>query len=74
MPKGDMLKGGKVIAAGGFGCIFKPSLKCKGSEQKQKSDNISKLMSVKHANDEYIIKSKHSEIYCNIYQIIKCIF
>jgi hypothetical protein len=45
------IKGGKVIASGGFGCIFKPSLKCKDGEQKP--DNISKLMSVKHANDEY---------------------
>ena len=23
------MKGGKVIASGGFGCVFKPSLKCK---------------------------------------------
>ena len=66
MPKGDMLKGGKVIAAGGFGCIFKPSLKCKGSEQKQKSDNISKLMTVKHANDEY----KQIQTFRNILQHI----
>jgi len=44
-------KGGKVIASGGFGCIFKPSLKCVNTEQNP--DNISKLMTVKHSTDEY---------------------
>ena len=38
-----ILKGGKVIASGGFGCIFKPALKCKGKDERAK-DGITKLM------------------------------
>ena len=45
-------KGGKVIASGGFGCIFKPVLKCK-SAIKRESSAISKLMVVKDAKEEY---------------------
>ena len=28
-------KGGKVIASGGFGCVFYPSLKCKTQDLKE---------------------------------------
>jgi hypothetical protein len=53
-------KGGRVIASGGFGCVFYPSLKC---EKQDFIDNnkISKLMTNKHAQDEYnqINKYKH---------------
>lgn len=45
-------KGGKVIASGGFGCIFKPALKCENSETRE-PNKISKLMTIKHATDEY---------------------
>jgi hypothetical protein len=45
-------EGGKVIASGGFGCIFRPALKCDNSVSRE-SNKISKLMSVKHASDEY---------------------
>ena len=45
-------KGGKVIASGGFGCVFSPALKCEG-ETKRQENKISKLMSEKHANEEY---------------------
>ena len=45
-------KGGKIIASGGFGCIFKPALKCENSETRE-TNKISKLMTIKHANDEY---------------------
>ena len=44
-------KGGKVIASGGFGCIFKPSLKCVNVEKSP--NNISKLMTIKHSTEEY---------------------
>ena len=27
-------KGGKVIASGGFGCVFQPALKCKGTAKR----------------------------------------
>lgn len=54
------LKGGKVIASGGFGCIFSPSLKCNGSSTRR-LDTVSKLMTTKHANEEFkkIQRFKH---------------
>lgn len=45
-------KGGKVLASGGYGCVFKPALKCEG-ESKRATGKISKLMSAKHATEEY---------------------
>lgn len=45
-------KGGKVLASGGFGCVFSPALKCEG-EDKRTMGKISKLMSEKHAVQEY---------------------
>jgi serine/threonine protein kinase len=45
-------KGGKVIASGGYGCVFDPALKCQGSS-KRESNKISKLMTDKHATQEY---------------------
>jgi len=48
--------GGKVIASGGFGCIFEPELKCKfgmGSSDKRNYNKITKLMTVKNAKKEY---------------------
>jgi hypothetical protein len=45
-------KGGKVLASGGFGCVFSPALKCEG-ESKRAKGKISKLMSEKHATEEY---------------------
>lgn len=45
-------KGGKVLASGGFGCVFSPALKCEG-EEKRAMGKISKLMSEKHAVQEY---------------------
>ena len=44
-------KGGKVLASGGFGCIFSPALKCKGSTNREKG-KISKLMTERHAREE----------------------
>jgi hypothetical protein len=47
--------GGKALTSGGFGCLFKPALKCKNTlnydvlEQKM----VTKLMTKKHAKDEY---------------------
>jgi len=43
--------GGEVIASGGFGCVFKPALAC--ANDKRKPNAVSKLMTLKHANDEY---------------------
>jgi serine/threonine protein kinase len=44
--------GGRVLASGGFGCVFSPALKCEG-ETKRAAGKISKLMSEKHATEEY---------------------
>jgi len=45
------LMGGKVIGSGGFGCIFKPALKCK--KKPRVKNNITKLMKSKHVYSEY---------------------
>uniref|UniRef100_A0A6C0JHM1 Protein kinase domain-containing protein n=1 Tax=viral metagenome TaxID=1070528 RepID=A0A6C0JHM1_9ZZZZ len=45
-------QGGKVFASGGFGCVFTPALKCIGKSKRDKG-NISKLMTNKHAKEEY---------------------
>jgi hypothetical protein len=44
--------GGKLLATGGFGCVFTPALKCIGDKNREK-DKISKLMTNKHAIEEY---------------------
>ena len=46
-------RGGKPINSGGYGCVFKPALKCQG--QQKRSDGISKLMTLEHAESEYQI-------------------
>ena len=47
-------EGGKVLASGGFGCVFTPALKCKGSTRRTREKNkISKLMIDKYALQEY---------------------
>ena len=44
--------GGKVIASGGFGCVFSPALKCQGERTRGKN-RIPKLLTKKHALSEY---------------------
>lgn len=46
------VKGGKVIASGGYGCVFNPVLKCEDSPHRN-NNKISKLMTEKHAVQEY---------------------
>jgi len=43
--------GGKVIGSGGFGCVFKPSIKCNNSTTTS-TNYISKLMLKKNAKEE----------------------
>jgi len=45
-------RGGKVLASGGYGCVFKPALKCESSN-KRETNKISKLMTERHAIEEY---------------------
>jgi serine/threonine protein kinase len=58
-------KGGKVIASGGFGCVFSPALKCKGTRTRSKN-KITKLLTKKYALAEYneikIIRQKLNKI------------
>ena len=43
--------GGKAIASGGYGCVFRPAIACKG-ETNPRPDSISKLMLKDKAEDE----------------------
>lgn len=43
--------GGQVIGAGGYGCVFKPALKCEGSNNR--TTGISKMLSNKDADTEW---------------------
>ena len=45
-------KGGRVLASGGYGCVFTPSLLCQ-REKKRKTKRVSKLMTKKNAIKEY---------------------
>ena len=57
--------GGKVIASGGYGCVFSPALKCEGTTNRE-TGKISKLMTSERAKNEYAeilsIKEKLDEI------------
>lgn len=44
--------GGKVVAAGGYGCVFNPALKCVNNK-KREARYVSKLMLKKYALSEY---------------------
>lgn len=46
------IKGGKVLSSGGFGCVFKPALKCKTQKLRRKN-GVSKLMKKKYVAKEY---------------------
>jgi serine/threonine protein kinase len=54
-------KGGKVLASGGFGCVFTPALKCEGTRTREKN-KVSKLMTEKHAIQEYEEINKYKRI------------
>jgi serine/threonine protein kinase len=50
--------GGKAIAAGGFGCVFRPPLKCSSRQSSRGSSTrkkhlVSKLMTSTNASEEY---------------------
>jgi len=57
----NTIKGGEVIASGGFGCVFSPALKCKN--KKRTKNKITKLMIRKNAIEEYDeIKNIHDKL------------
>ena len=45
------ITGGKVIASGGFGCVFDPPLRCKGKQRDK--NKVSKLMIERHVLSEF---------------------
>lgn len=45
-------KGGKMLASGGFGCVFSPALKCKRANNRQPY-MVSKLMTSRHVDEEF---------------------
>ena len=45
------MKGGKAIASGSYGCVFKPALLCKGDTERKK-DYITKVMYHSYADLE----------------------
>jgi hypothetical protein len=47
------VSGGNALTSGGFGCLFKPALKCKNPNLKYNSNLVTKLMTKKHALDEF---------------------
>ena len=47
----NYIKGGKVIASGGFGCVFDPPLRCKGNPRVK--NMVSKLMIERYVESEY---------------------
>lgn len=53
-------KGGEAIAAGGFGCVFKPALLCKGKTTR--GTGISKVLISKYADEEIAEITKVSKI------------
>lgn len=53
MSDNENKNGGKILATGGFGCIFLPALKCKGTKTRRKRNMVSKLMMKKYAEQEY---------------------
>lgn len=53
MNNNENKNGGKILATGGFGCIFSPPLKCKGKTTRRKKNMVTKLMINKYAKEEY---------------------
>jgi len=53
LPKGGgrTVEGGKAIGAGGYGCVLRPAIRCKGEETSQQG-YISKLLTIDAAKEE----------------------
>jgi serine/threonine protein kinase len=51
--------GGKAINSGGYGCIFKPALKCAGKTRLR--GKVSKLMTTRHSEEEYNFIMKYKK-------------
>jgi serine/threonine protein kinase len=69
-----VVRGGKVIDSGGYGCVFKPALKCRSIEPSkttpstsfsQKTVYVSKIMNSRDAEEEYNLLNKFATIIKN---------
>ena len=58
--KSRKLKGGKYIASGTYGCVFKPAIKCRG--ETTRIDGVSKLMEKREARAEIEEQKKVDKI------------
>jgi serine/threonine protein kinase len=60
----ELTTGGKALTSGGFGCLFKPALRCKNTLNYDKTNKkmVTKLMTTKHARDEYKQITEFKEI------------
>lgn len=66
-----VIRGGKVIDSGGYGCVFKPALKCRSinpstttqsNSLSQRVVYVSKLMTERDATEEYNLLNNFSNI------------
>ena len=65
------IKGGEAIAAGGFGCVFRPPLKCSSKKSThnsslKKNNMVSKLMIQKYGEEEYYETARFLDILAKI--------
>lgn len=69
-----VIRGGKVIDSGGYGCVFKPALKCKTIEPTKitpstslshKTVYVSKIMNKRDAEEEYNLLNRFATIITN---------
>jgi hypothetical protein len=66
-----VIRGGKVIDSGGYGCVFKPALKCRSIDPSKTTQSnslsqqvvyVSKLMTERDATEEYNLLNNFSNI------------
>jgi hypothetical protein len=55
----EVTTGGKVINSGGYGCVFKPALKCR--DKPRDRGKVSKLMTTRHSQEEYDFIMKYKK-------------
>ena len=71
----ERLRGGGVIGAGTYGCVFRPALKCAGSNTR-KNGYVSKVGRDKNINDEwdntYLQRAINSNSKYFIYPVERC--
>lgn len=69
-----VIRGGKVIDSGGYGCVFKPALKCRSIEPSKTTPSnslsqttvyVSKIMNSSDAEEEYNLLNKFASIIKN---------